>query len=109
MDPNASTTTDPDAITTNNQGVWDEYDMIWSVQQCPEIIWFNGVSLDECQTFCESVSTCTAINFGSATGHCTLLRCESGDRSLDVCPGPLWSATGYKGYCLTRGNKINLR
>ena len=77
--------------------------MIWSVDQCPTIIWFNGITLSECQAFCESTSTCTAINFGSETGHCTLLRCENNDDPDEVCPEPMWSATNYKGYCLTRG------
>ena len=94
--------------TTMATDVWEENEMIWSTDQCPEIIWFNGVTLDDCQYFCETVASCTAINYGASTGHCTLLRCESEDRSTTVCPNPLFSATNYKGYCLTRGEWHNI-
>ena len=101
-DPNATTTTaDPNATTTSvstpTPDIWEENDMIWSVDQCPSILWFDGITLDDCQNFCSSVSTCTAINFGEETGHCTLLNCGY------PCPEPMWSASNYKGYCLERG------
>merc|ERR1719450_788645 len=87
---------DPNTITTPVSARWEENDMIWSVDQCPVILFFNGITLSQCQNFCISVSTCTAINFGDETGHCTLLNCGY------PCPEPLWSATNYKGYCLDR-------
>ena len=104
-DPNATTTVEPNTTTsshiptTSEPESWEENDMIWSVDQCPSILWFNGITLNQCQDFCISVSTCTAINFGEETGHCTLLNCGY------PCPEPQWNASNYKGYCLMRGNK----
>ena len=100
-DPNVTITTDPNGSSTPDPDNWEEYDMIWSVDQCPELIWFNGITLSECQAFCESMTSCTAINFGN--NHCTLLKCAK-DNNGD-CPDPLWSAANYKGYCLKRGNQ----
>ena len=88
---------DPNATTTAAE-VWEENDKIWSADQCPSIMWFEKVTLSDCQDLCFSESTCTAINFGENTGHCTLLNCGY------PCPEPDWSYTNYKGYCLTRGN-----
>ena len=85
------------SVSTPTPDIWEENDMIWSVDQCPSILWFDGITLDDCQNFCSSVSTCTAINFGEETGHCTLLNCGY------PCPEPMWSASNYKGYCLERG------
>ena len=101
-DPNTTTTVDPNVTTTTESDLWEENDMIWSVDQCPSILWFNGITLKECQDFCSSVSTCTAINFGQDSGHCTLLNCGY------PCPEPQWSAANYKGYCLMRGIFIQI-
>ena len=93
-----STTTDTNAGTTNEPDEWEENDMIWSTDHCPSILWFNTITLSECQEFCLSVSSCTAINYGSETGHCTLLNCGY------PCPTPQYTVSNYKGYCLKRGN-----
>ena len=94
-DPNATTTEDPNASTTSQP--WTPYDKIWSTNQCSSILWFDGITLSQCQDFCTNAASCTAINFGEDTGHCTLLNCGY------PCPEPQWTAPNYKGYCYLRG------
>ena len=95
-DPNA-TTTNPDASTTTSPAIWEENEKIWSADQCQSILITNGVTLEQCQERCAGLSTCTAVNFGSESGHCTLLNCGY------PCPEPQWTFANYKGYCLNRG------
>ena len=99
-DGDMSTTAHPNPSTTSAPEMWEENDMVWSSDQCPSIMWFEQVTLIECQDLCSSVSTCTAINYGESTGHCTLLDCGY------PCPEPQWIVANYKGYCLNRGNFI---
>ena len=98
-DPNATTTTaDPNATTTTKApDTWEENDNTWSVDQCPSLLTYDGITLSQCQDHCSSLNDCTAINFGQDTGHCILLNCGY------PCPAPQLSVTNYKGYCLQKG------
>ena len=72
--------------------------MIWNQPPCPFLKKATNMGLDECKTFCENTSGCTAINFNSGQRKCVLREC-----AIPV-PPPAWNyGRGYKGYYTTQG------